>query len=98
MNIYILTPDGNWIEMGAEDGPAFEKVDYSDSFTDSYVITAGTVIDFDSDSNNDILLSAYDASKQGALIAIQGQLILPTGKRFQYSITIFHLVKTTSGL
>ena len=56
--------------MGAEDGPAFEKVDYSDSFTDSYVITAGTVIDFDSDSNNDILLSAYDASKQGALIAI----------------------------
>ena len=70
-DIYILTPDGEyWIEMGAEDGPAFEKVDYSDSFTDSYVITAGTVIDFDSDSNNDILLSAYDASKQGALIAI----------------------------
>ena len=56
--------------MGAEDGPAFENVGYSDSFTDSYVITAGTVIDFDSDSNNDILLSAYDASKQGALIAI----------------------------
>tara|TARA_B100000886_G_scaffold85560_1_gene56068 strand:+ start:10423 stop:12015 length:1593 start_codon:yes stop_codon:yes gene_type:complete len=70
-DIYILTPNGEyWIQRGAENGPAFEKVEYADSFTDSYVITAGTVVDFDSDSNNDILLSAYDQNNQGAFIAV----------------------------
>lgn len=70
-DVYLLTSEGEyWVVRGTEEGPAFEKAESNVSGIDSYTITAGTLIDFDSDSNNDILFAAYDANNLGAFIAV----------------------------
>ena len=59
-----------WIEVGATDGPKFEEFDYDNTVLADQTITAFTGFDFDSNSNEDIVLAAYDNNGAGKFITI----------------------------
>jgi hypothetical protein len=61
-DLYLLTEDYEyWVQ--ADGSPDYEEFDYDGTIISDHIITSATVIDFDLDSNNDIVLAAYDSNK-----------------------------------
>ena len=56
--------------MQADGSPDYEEFSYDGTIISDHIITSATVIDFDLDSNNDIVLAAYDSNNQGKFITV----------------------------
>ena len=71
LDIYLLGESKEyWIEVGASDGPKIEEFDYDNTALDGLTITDVTGFDFDSNSNEDIVFSAYDSEGNGKFVAV----------------------------
>jgi hypothetical protein len=71
LDIYLLTETKEyWIEVGAADGPRFEEFDYDNTALTDLTINNLTAFDFDADSNEDIVFSAYDSNGAGKFITV----------------------------
>ena len=56
--------------MQSDGSPDYEEFSYDGTIISDLVITSATVIDFDLDQTNDIVLAAYDSNNQGKLISV----------------------------
>ena len=70
-DFYMLTGTNEyWIERGIEDAPKFEEFSYDNTAIVDRTITAGTTIDFDSDSNVDIVLATVNANGDAEYVTV----------------------------
>ena len=70
-DFYMLTGTNEyWIERGIEDAPKFEEFSYDNTTITDRTITAGTTIDFDSDSNVDIVLATVNANGDAEYVTV----------------------------
>ena len=68
-DLYLLTEEYEyWVQ--ADGTPDYEEFSYDGTLISELVITSATVIDFDLDSTNDIVLAAYDSNDQGKFISV----------------------------
>ena len=68
-DLYLLTEEYEyWVQ--ADGTPDYEEFSYDGTLISELVITSATVIDFDLDSTNDIVLAAYDSNGQGKFISV----------------------------
>ena len=71
LDLYLLGENKEyWIEVGATDGPKFEEFDYDNTILTDQTITAITAFDFDSDANEDIVMSVNDNNGSGRFITV----------------------------
>ena len=71
LDIYLLGESKEyWIEVGVSDGPKIEEFDYDNTALDGLTITDITGFDFDSNSNEDIVFSAYDSEGNGKFVSV----------------------------
>ena len=71
LDIYLLTGTKEyWIEIGASDGPKFEEFDYDPSVLAGLTVSKVLSFDFDANSNEDILFTAYDSTGAGKFITV----------------------------
>ena len=67
-DLYLLTEEYEyWVQ--ADGTPDYEEFSYDGTLISELVVTSATVIDFDLDSTNDIVLAAYDSNDQGKFIS-----------------------------
>ena len=68
-DLYLLTEEYEyWVQ--ADGTPDYEEFSYDGTLISELVVTSATVIDFDLDSTNDIVLAAYDSNDQGKFISV----------------------------
>ena len=68
-DLYLLTEEYEyWVQ--SDGSPDYEEFSYDGTIISDLVITSATVIDFDLDQTNDIVLAAYDSNNQGKLISV----------------------------
>ena len=68
-DLYLLTEDFEyWVQT--DGSPEYEEFSYDGTMIADYTVTAATVIDFDIDQNNDIVLAVYDSNNQGKFISV----------------------------
>ena len=68
-DLYLLTEEYEyWVQ--ADGTPDYEEFSYDGTLISELVVTSATVIDFDLDSTNDIVLAAYDSNNQGKFISV----------------------------
>jgi hypothetical protein len=68
-DLYLLTEDYEyWVQ--SDGSPDYEEFSYDGTIISDHIITSATVIDFDLDANNDIVLAAYDSNNQGKFITV----------------------------
>ena len=68
-DLYLLTEEYEyWVQ--ADGAPDYEEFSYDGTLISELVVTSATVIDFDLDSTNDIVLAAYDSNDQGKFISV----------------------------
>ena len=71
LDIYLLGESKEyWIEVGAADGPKIEEFDYDNSLLEGLTLTKLIPFDFDSNSNDDIVFSAYDTEGNGKFLTV----------------------------
>ena len=71
LDLYLLGEGKEyWIEVGATDGPKFEEFDYDNTILADQTITAMTAFDFDSDANEDIVMTVNDNNGSGRFITV----------------------------
>ena len=71
LDIYLLTETNEyWIEVGATDGPKFEEFDYDNTALTDLTINNISAFDFDANSNEDLVFSAYDSNGAGKFITV----------------------------
>ena len=71
LDVYLLGESKEyWIEVGASDGPKIEEFDYDNTALNGLTITDVTGFDFDSNSNEDIVFSAYDSEGNGKFVTV----------------------------
>ena len=71
LDIYLLGESKEyWIEVGTTDGPIFEEFDYDNSLLEGLTLTDLLALDFDSDSNEDIVFAGYDSDGNGKFVTV----------------------------
>jgi len=68
-DLYLLTEEYEyWVQ--SDGSPDYEEFSYDGTIISDHIITSATVIDFDLDQTNDIVLAAYDSNNQGKFITV----------------------------